>query len=133
MFGAHTRFGPTESLPLNWTLGHREIIANAVALDGALIVSHIQNQNWQEPYELCRRLQERGMIRIAVGPREGHKAFTLQTLPARDDSTRTSDHLAKAAGFSLHAGVAVEPEKRRKLERLARYITAPPFLNNASR
>ena len=51
--------------------------------------------------------------------------FTLQTLPARDDSTRTSDHLAKAAGFSLHAGVAVEPEKRRKLERLARYITRP--------
>ncbi len=62
IFGAHTRFGPTESLPLNWTLGHREIIANAVALEGALILSHIQNQNWDESYELCRRLQEQGMI-----------------------------------------------------------------------
>jgi len=60
-FGAHTRFGPTESLPLNYTLGVREVIANAVALDGKLILSHIQNQNWQESYELARRLQERGM------------------------------------------------------------------------
>jgi N-acyl-D-amino-acid deacylase len=60
-FGAHTRFGPTESLPTNYTLGVREVIANAVALDGYLILSHIQNQNWQESYELARRLQKRGM------------------------------------------------------------------------
>jgi hypothetical protein len=60
-FGAHTRFGPTESLPTNYTLGVREVVANAVALDGKLIVSHIQNQNWQETYELTRRLQEKGM------------------------------------------------------------------------
>jgi len=60
-FGAHTRFGPTESLPTNYTLGVREIIANAVAIDGSLILSHIQNQNWQESYELARRLQKRGM------------------------------------------------------------------------
>ena len=53
IFGSHTRFGPTESLPLNFSLGTREIIANAVALDGALIVSHINNQGWQEIYELC--------------------------------------------------------------------------------
>jgi len=60
-FGAHTRFGPTESLPWNYSLGAREVIANAVALDGALILSHINNQNWQETYELARRLQGRGM------------------------------------------------------------------------
>jgi len=60
-FGSHTRFGPTESLPLNFSLGSREVIANAVALDGALIVSHINNQGWQEIYELCARLQEQGM------------------------------------------------------------------------
>ena len=60
-FGAHTRFGPTESLPLNYTLGVREVIANAVALDGALILSHINNQGWDETYELARRLQKRGM------------------------------------------------------------------------
>jgi len=60
-FGSHTRMGPSETLPLNYTLGVREVIANAVALDGALILSHINNQNWQESYELTRRLQERGM------------------------------------------------------------------------
>ena len=61
-FGCHTRFGPSESLPRHYSLGTREIIANAVALDGALILSHIQNQGWEEIYELARRLQERGMI-----------------------------------------------------------------------
>ncbi len=71
-FGAHTRFGPTESLPTNYTLGVREVIANAVALDGSLILSHIQNQNWQESYELARRLQERGMNIFA----EYYPAFT---------------------------------------------------------
>ena len=43
----------------------REIIANAVALDGYIILSHIQNQNWQESYELTRRLQEKGMTIFA--------------------------------------------------------------------
>ena len=61
LFGAHTRFGPTESLPANYSLGSREVIANAVALDGALILSHINNQNWQEIYELCARLQEKDL------------------------------------------------------------------------
>lgn len=60
-FGAHTRFGPTESLPLYYSLGANEVIANAVALDGALILSHIQNQGWEEIYELARRLQQQGM------------------------------------------------------------------------
>ena len=43
--------------------------------------------------------------RIAVGPHQGQKAFTLQTIPAH---TEERDHggLAKAAGFSLHCGVA---------------------------
>jgi hypothetical protein len=61
IFGAHTRFGPTESLPLNYSLGVREVLANAVALDGAVILSHMQNQNWEETYELCQRLQEKDM------------------------------------------------------------------------
>ena len=33
--------------------------------------------------------------------------------------------LARAAGFSLHAGVASEAHEREKLERLCRYITRP--------
>jgi len=63
--GCHTRFGPTESLPKHYSLGTREVIANAVALDGALILSHINNQGWDEIYELSRRLQDRGMTVFA--------------------------------------------------------------------
>jgi hypothetical protein len=60
-FGAHTRFGPTESLPLYYSLGGSEVIANAVSLEGALILSHINNQGWEELYEMARRLQKQGM------------------------------------------------------------------------
>ncbi len=81
--------------------------------------------------------------RVALGPQQGKKVFSLQTLPpltARD--SRTS--LAKEAGFSLHAGVAARADQRekvwagtareaalgRKLERpggapLCRYIARP--------
>lgn len=60
-FGCHTRFGPTESLPLDYSIGTREVIANAVALQGSLILSHTNNQGWEECYELARRLQDQGM------------------------------------------------------------------------
>ena len=68
IFAAHTRFGPTERLPTDFTLGTREVIANAVALDGALILSHIQNHyadGWEEAYNLARLLQQRGMVIFA--------------------------------------------------------------------
>lgn len=52
--------------------------------------------------------------RIAVGPQAGRKAFTRQTVPAREeDDDRPS--LAKTAGFSLYAGVAAKAHQRRKL------------------
>ena len=53
-------------------------------------------------------------------PQQGRKAFTLQTASADDNSS-----VAKAAGFSLHAGVASEADEREKLGRLCRYITRP--------
>jgi hypothetical protein len=43
--------------------------------------------------------------RIAIGPQQGRKVFTLQTLPNREDSDLTYGQVAKVAGFSLHAGV----------------------------
>ena len=39
--------------------------------------------------------------RIAVGPQQGKKVFTLQTLPPDEDSTGGSDRVAKEAGFSF--------------------------------
>jgi len=62
--------------------------------------------------------------RIATGPREGQKVFTLQTLPAEPDIARPE--VAESAGFSLHAGLAAKPSQRDKLERLARYVARPP-------
>jgi hypothetical protein len=61
--------------------------------------------------------------RIALGPQQGQKVFTLQTLPASSDGEY--GQLANTSGFSLHAGVfanALEPDK---LERLCRYISRP--------
>lgn len=62
--------------------------------------------------------------RIAFGPQADRKAFTLQTVPAREEDSN-NPKLAKANGFSLHAGVAAQAHQRRKLERLCRYISRP--------
>jgi hypothetical protein len=61
--------------------------------------------------------------RIAVGPQQGRKVFTLQTLPACDELLE--DVVGKVGGFSLHAGVAARADERQKLERLCRYISRP--------
>jgi len=62
MFAAHTRFGPTETLPIDFSLGFREVLANAVTLDGGLVLSHIHGSGWEEVYEMAMRLQEKGMV-----------------------------------------------------------------------
>ena len=61
--------------------------------------------------------------RVALGPQQGKKVFTLQTVPATkaDDNAQA----AKESGFSLHAGVVAQHWERKKLERLCRYITRP--------
>jgi hypothetical protein len=63
--------------------------------------------------------------RIAVGPQQGRKVFTLQTLPDLDTDSPFSCSAGEVAGFSLHAGVATKANERAKLERLCRYITRP--------
>ena len=61
--------------------------------------------------------------RIAVGPQQSRKVFTLQTLPGCEEPF--DDGVGKAAGFSLHAGVAARADERQKLERLCRTISRP--------
>lgn len=61
--------------------------------------------------------------RIAVGPQQGRKVFTLQTLPVCDEPFDAG--VGKVAGFSLHGGVAALADQRQKLERLCRYISRP--------
>jgi hypothetical protein len=61
--------------------------------------------------------------RIATGPREGQKVFTLQTLPAEPEGSRRK--AAESSGFSLHAGIAAKASQRDELEHLARYVSRP--------
>jgi hypothetical protein len=63
--------------------------------------------------------------RIAVGPQQGRKVLTLQTLPDYESENPSSISLGETAGFSLHAGVATRANERARLERLCRYITGP--------
>ena len=58
-----------------------------------------------------------------MGPHQGRKVFTLQTLPASKEPF--DEQVGKGAGFSLHAGVAAGADERQKLERLCRYIARP--------
>ena len=61
--------------------------------------------------------------RIAVGKEIGKKAFSLQTLLAKDEDNY--GQLAKINGFSLHAGVFADTHQSDNLERLCRYIARP--------
>ena len=63
--------------------------------------------------------------RIAIGPQQDRKVFTLQTLPDCQSDNPFSSSVGEVAGFSLHAGVATTANERAKLERLCRYITRP--------
>jgi hypothetical protein len=67
--------------------------------------------------------------RIAVGPQQGRKVFTLQTLPDCESDNQFVSVVGDVSGFSLHAGVATKANEREKLERLCRYITRPAVSN----
>ena len=56
--------------------------------------------------------------RIAVGPQQGRKVFTLQTLPDAGSDNLCTTVVGEVSGFSLHAGVATRAKEREKLERL---------------
>ena len=63
--------------------------------------------------------------RIAVGPQQGRKAFMIRTIRPLDRPDPGLERVAKANGFSLHAGVSCEGHQREKRERLFRYIARP--------
>ncbi len=63
--------------------------------------------------------------RVAVGPQQGRKAFMIRTIRPLDRPDPGLERVAKANGFSLHAGVSCEGHQRDKRERLCRYIARP--------
>jgi hypothetical protein len=108
------------------TIGHR--IARYLERQGLLV------RDMENTYLQLNTLEDDPMqdlqghsisYRIAMGPQQGRKVFTLQTIPAMSEEKRFSDRVSKQAGFSLHAGVCAEIHQRTKLERLCRYITRP--------
>ncbi len=62
---------------------------------------------------------------VAVGPQQGQQAFMIRTIRALDRSDPGLERVAKANGFSLHAGVSCEGHERDKRERRCRYIARP--------
>jgi hypothetical protein len=50
--------------------------------------------------------------RVAVGPQQGRKVLTLQTLPDCESGNPFVRTLGEVAGFSLHAGVAAKANER---------------------
>jgi HSP90 family molecular chaperone len=58
-----------------------------------------------------------------MGPQQGQKVFTLQTLSASNEGEY--GQLANTSGFSLRAGVLANADEPDKLERLCRYISRP--------
>jgi hypothetical protein len=63
--------------------------------------------------------------RIAVGPQQGRKAFMIRTIRPIESPDPGLERVAKANGFSLHAGVSCEGHQKDKRERLCRYIARP--------
>jgi len=108
------------------TLSHR--VARCLEKQGLL--ERDAENTWltleEEEGDVLTQLQGSSMTyRIATGPQQGRKVFTLQTIPGREDKTDTNSRVANHAGFSLHAGVMAEAHQRDKLERLCRYISRP--------
>ena len=111
---------------LVYTLSHR--VAGLLERKG-LLERDVENTwlTFDEPDEdPLQQIQGHAITyRIAIGPHQGRKVFTLSTQPPESERTPGSDRVAKAAGFSLHAGVAAKAYQRDKLERLCRYISRP--------
>ncbi|MCP5320526.1 MAG: transposase [Pseudomonadales bacterium] len=63
--------------------------------------------------------------RIALGPQAGRKTLILRTITPLAGEDPTNERVAKAYGFSLHAGVGCEAHQREVRERLCRYIARP--------
>nr|WP_238526886.1 transposase [Glaciecola nitratireducens] len=61
--------------------------------------------------------------RIAMGPQQGQKVFTLQTLTASSEGKY--GQVSNTSGFSLHTGVFANADEPEKLERLCRYTSRP--------
>jgi ribosomal protein S27E len=63
----------------------------------------------------CQILGSSISYRIAVGPQQGRKAFMIRTIRPLDRPDPRLERVAKANGFSLHAGVSCEGNQKEKV------------------
>jgi hypothetical protein len=77
--------------------------------------------NLNEDDSLTRLQAGAVTYRFALGPNKGKKALTLRSV-SETDHTSTKGLVAKASGFSLHAGVAMSGQERGKIEKLCETI-----------
>lgn len=65
-------------------------------------------------------------MKIVLRPRREppHKSGPKSPVEGLDPLPQSA---AQAGGFSLHAGIDIQPGQRRKLERLCRYVSRPPL------
>ena len=63
--------------------------------------------------------------RIAVGPQQGRKALMIRTIRPLESLDPGLERVAKANGFSRHAGVSCEGHQQDKRELLCLYIARP--------
>jgi len=82
---------------------------------------HTHKEGWALPQILGSSIS----YRIAVGPQQGRKAFMIRTIRPLDRPDPRLERVARANGFSLHAGVSCEGRQKDKRERLCRYISRP--------
>jgi hypothetical protein len=83
--------------------------------------------------DAMNQLQEHSITyRIAVGPQQGRKVFTLQTIPSWEDDDFGTNQVGKIAGFSLHAGVATKTREREKTGALVPLYFPPCGIRKAT-
>ena len=63
--------------------------------------------------------------RIAAGPQQGRKAFMIRTIRPLDRPDPGLERVAKANGFSLHAGVSCEGKAERQTRALVQVYCSP--------
>ncbi len=71
--------------------------------------------------------------RIALGPRQGRKLFTLQTILSWEDDDYATNQIGKMAGFSLNGGVATKRVNVRSWNDCAAISLASSYQKNARR
>lgn len=81
---------------------------------GGIRFARVKAPDREEPEQLVQRLAER------VGRTLERMALVLRTITALSGEDPASERVAKAHGFSLHAGVGCEAHRRDVRERLCR-------------